>query len=157
MLRITKQTDYGIMLLAQLAAHPGETRSAPEIAAESQVPLPMTSKILKLLSSGGLLESHRGAHGGYRLKRPAEGITLAEIIRVLEGPIALTECIALGPGECGQEPVCLSRVTWRRINAAVEQALGGITLAEVIQPVRYGRSSRPEDTIALVAASHDAR
>ena len=93
MIRITKQTDYGIVLLTHLAAQPERQLNAPELAAETQLPLPMVSKILKLLVREGLLLSHRGVKGGYSLGRPPAEITMAEIIASLEGPIAITECI----------------------------------------------------------------
>ena len=98
MIRITKQTDYGIVLLTHLAAHPDRHFNAPELAAEARLPLPMVSKILKLLAREGLLASHRGVKGGYSLARPAEEISMAEIIAALEGPIAITECVSVEGG-----------------------------------------------------------
>ena len=75
MLRITKQTDYGIVLLTRMAAEPERQLNAPELAAEAQLPLPTVSKILKLLARDGLLTSHRGVKGGYTLSRPPGRIT----------------------------------------------------------------------------------
>jgi len=133
MIRITKQTDYGIVLLTHLAADPERQYNAPELAAEARLPLPMVSKILKLLAREGLLVSHRGVKGGYSLARRPEAISMAEIIASLEGPIALTECISV-EGDCSHEPLCPVRSTWRRINPAVRTALAGITLAEMAHP-----------------------
>ncbi|HEV8629360.1 MAG TPA: Rrf2 family transcriptional regulator, partial [Thermoanaerobaculia bacterium] len=90
MLRITKQTDYGIVLLSLMATEPERQFNAPELAAEAQLPLPTVSKILKLLARDGLLVSHRGVKGGYGLSRPPGAITVAAIIGSLEGPIAIT-------------------------------------------------------------------
>ena len=135
MIRITKQTDYGIVLLTQLAATPERPYNAPELAAETRLPLPMVSKILKLLARDGLLISHRGVKGGYSLRAAPAEISVAEIIAALEGPIALTECIddrATAPtrrsARCaatgsGSTPPCAG-------------ALEGITLAEMAQPLR---------------------
>ena len=76
MLRITKQTDYGIMLLARLSEQPaGVYTSARDAAEWSGLSMAMVSKILKLLTRGGLVTSHRGALGGYLLARPASEIT----------------------------------------------------------------------------------
>ena len=98
MIRMTKQTDYGFVLLTRLAAEPERVVNAPDLAAETRLPLPMVSKILKLLARRGLLRSHRGVKGGYALaRRPAE-IHAAEILRALEGPVALTVCIDGTPG-----------------------------------------------------------
>ncbi len=133
MIRITKQTDYGIVLLTHLAAHADRQYAAPELAAEARLPLPMVSKILKLLARDGLLASHRGVKGGYSLARAAEEISMAEIITALEGPIAITECISV-ESDCSHEALCPVRGNWQRINLAVRTALEGITLADMAVP-----------------------
>ncbi|HEV8581750.1 MAG TPA: SUF system Fe-S cluster assembly regulator [Thermoanaerobaculia bacterium] len=133
MIRITKQTDYGIVLLTHLAANPERQYNAPDLAAEAHLPLPMVSKILKLLARESLLISHRGVKGGYSLARQPEAISMAQIIAALEGPIAITECISV-EGDCFHEPLCPVRSNWRRINQAVRTALEGITLAEMAHP-----------------------
>lgn len=136
MIRMTKQADYGIVLMTRLAAEPDRQFSAPELAEECQLPQPTVSKILKALTRGELLESHRGVKGGYALARDPEEIDVAEIITALEGPIAITECIDDAPGECNQEPVCPVRGNWQRINIAIRMALEQIKLAEMTQPIR---------------------
>jgi FeS assembly SUF system regulator len=133
MIRITKQTDYGIVLLTHLAVNAERQYAAPELAAEARLPLPMVSKILKLLARDGLLASHRGVKGGYSLARGAEEISMAEIITALEGPIAITECVSV-ESDCSHEALCPVRGNWQRINFAVRSALEGITLAEMAQP-----------------------
>ncbi len=135
MIRITKQSDYGIVLMTRLASEPDQLHNAAALAAEAQLPAPTVSKILKLLAKAGLLESHRGVKGGYSLTRPPESISMAEIIGTLEGPIAITECIEDGPGECSQESFCAVRGNWQRINLAIRQALEAITLAEMTEPL----------------------
>jgi FeS assembly SUF system regulator len=130
MIRITKQTDYGIVLLTHLAVTPERQLNAPELAGETRLPLPMVSKILKLLVREGVLVSHRGVKGGYGLARLPEEISMAEVISALEGPIAITECIDENSG-CTHEPFCGVRGRWHRINTALREALEGITLAEM--------------------------
>jgi FeS assembly SUF system regulator len=134
MIRITKQTDYGIVLLTHLAAQPLRHLNAPELAGETQLPLPMVSKILKVLVREGLLLSNRGVKGGYSLARRPDEISMAEIIAALEGPIAITECIEVS-SDCSHEQLCPVRSNWQRINAAVREALDGITLAEMAMPL----------------------
>ncbi len=131
MIRMTKQADYGIVLLARMAEEPERQVTAAEAAAATQLPAPTVSKILKALARAGLLDSLRGVKGGYRLARPAEEINVADIISALDGPIAITECIDDTPGECSQEPSCAIRGHWQRINDAIRGALEGITLAEM--------------------------
>jgi FeS assembly SUF system regulator len=134
-IRITRLTDYGIVLLTHFARHPERlTRNAPEIAAAARLPLPTVSKILKILAREGLLVPHRGAKGGFSLARSPLDITMADIISALEGPIALTECNVHGGDRCGIESLCPVSANWRRINRAVRDALSGLTLAEMASP-----------------------
>lgn len=135
MLRMTKQADYAIVLLTSMASRPDRQVNASEIADSTGLPQPIVSKILKLLARQDLLSSHRGAKGGYRLARRADEISVAAIIEAVEGPISITECVDDAPGECSQEPICPVRSNWRRINRAVRQALDGITLQEMTQPI----------------------
>jgi FeS assembly SUF system regulator len=133
-LRISKLTDYGIVLLATLAgAGGGATRNARELSEETALPLPMVSKILKSLAQEGFLHSHRGSKGGYGLARGPEEIRVSEIIAALEGPIALMACSA-GPGRCEQESRCRVRHPWQRIHLTIHQALEQVTLAQLVQP-----------------------
>ena len=134
MIRITKLTDYGIVLMSHLATAPERSFNAPELAAETKLPQPMVSKILKRLTKAGLLVSQRGVHGGYGLARAAEAISVTEIITALEGPIAVTECSDTAAGICSSEPFCPVSRNWRRINRAISEALSGITLAEMRHP-----------------------
>jgi FeS assembly SUF system regulator len=135
MLRVTKLADYGIVLLTHFAAHPG-TYNARDMAKVVRLPLPVVSKVLKLLARTGLLVSQRGTKGGYALALPPQEITVAAIIRALEGPIAVTECTDAVHGDCGLQTGCPVRTNWHLINLAIHRALEGITLAEMTQPLR---------------------
>lgn len=133
MLRITRQTDYGIVLLTRFAVAPlGTVKNAPDLAVEGGLPAPMVSKILKLLARAGILASHRGAAGGYSLARPAQEISVAEIVTALEGPIAMTECLSEAAPTCAIEPSCPSRPNWARINQALEDALQRVNLLDML-------------------------
>ena len=153
MIRITKQSDYGIVLMTRLAGASEELHTAAGLASDAQLPAPIVSKILKLLARAGLLESHRGVKGGYCLARAPESISVAEIISALEGPIAVTECIEDTPGECSQESVFRLRANWQRINLAVRQALESISLAELTHPhaplVQLGNLESGESSTSL--------
>ncbi len=135
MIRLSKLSDYGIAMLTALVRHEGGQRSASELAEATGVPAAMASKVLKQLCRAGLLESCRGAKGGYGLARPASSVTVAEIIEALDGPIALTACIEAGSGECVIETLCPARGNWQRINEAIRGALAGITLADMAETV----------------------
>lgn len=132
MFRMTKMTDYAIVLMTECARHADRAiHTARDLAKESQVPLPTVGKILKLLAKKGLLHSHRGVKGGYSLSRRPAKITVADIIIAMEGPIALTECISDVPGKCELERKCPVHSNWQRINEAVRGALDTITLDEM--------------------------
>ncbi len=135
MIRMTKQTDYGIVLLTRMAMRPDRQFNATQLADETRLPQPTVSKILKILGREGILESHRGVKGGYTLARAPEALSVTEIITALEGPIGITECIDDTPGECSHEARCPVRGNWHRINEAIRQALDGINLAEMARPV----------------------
>jgi FeS assembly SUF system regulator len=136
MFRMSKMTDYGLVLLTELAREEGTTRTARELAEATRVPLPSVSKVLKGLQGAGVLVSHRGATGGYGLSRPAAAIPLTQIISALEGPLAITECAQHSGAEaaCELESVCRLRGHWQVINQAIHDALGRLTLADLCAP-----------------------
>ena len=134
MLRVTKLADYGIVMLTYFATHRENTWNARDIAKVVRLPLPVVSKVLKLLSKAGLLASQRGTKGGYSLALQPEEITVAAIIRALEGPIAVTECTDM-TRDCDLELRCPVRTNWHLINRAIQLALEKITLAEMTQPL----------------------
>ncbi len=157
MIRMSKLTDYAILILAHLARSPG-TLTAHELAARSRVPVPTVSKLAKELSKAGLVISHRGRNGGYGLARPAEQISVAEIVEALEGPIALTECAKPGRIDCEIEDTCVARATWDPVSRAIETALRGLPLSSIAPfraseaaPVRLGAPA-PAPAPALAGA-----
>jgi FeS assembly SUF system regulator len=128
MLRISKLTDYGLVLLTHMAQAADDIRTAHELAERSKVPLPTVSKILKELSKHGVLLSHRGRRGGYSLARPADQISVAAVIEALEGPVALTEC-GTTAGSCSLEPTCLTKDHWAPISQAIHRTLQRLPLS----------------------------
>jgi len=133
MLRISKLTDYATLIMAELARRDGECCAASVMAETTRLEAPTVAKVLKTLGRAGLVESIRGVRGGYRLAGTADAITVAAIIRAMEGPIALTEC-GLEPGLCAREHDCDLRGNWQRIGETVERALENLTLADLIAP-----------------------
>ncbi len=135
MIRITRETDYGIVLLTLMARNADQSYSASSLAQQRQLPLPMASKILKALTRSGLLISQRGAQGGYSLARPPQEISAADIIDALEGPIAITECSNSEVSQsCMHQDHCGVSNHWSRINKAIRHALENISLLEMSQP-----------------------
>lgn len=134
MFRISKETDYGVLLLTLLArGSESVSISARGLSERSGIPLPMVSKILKLLARGGVLSSERGPKGGYSLTRRPDRISVADVVAALEGPLSITECIE-HPGDCRQEATCGVRGNWAVINMVVQEALSKVSLVEMTRP-----------------------
>lgn len=138
MLRLSKLTDYAVVVLIRLAVSEpdgccGEERvqTSPCIAAATGVPEPTVAKVLKALAAAGLVGSTRGARGGYRLARPLTAISVADVIAAVDGPIALTACVDGGAGGCDVESMCAVKGRWDLVNDAIRGALHGITLAQM--------------------------
>ena len=116
MLRISKLTDYGIVLLAHLARGAGATANARELAEATALPFPAVGKVLKALAARACSSRTAARRAATSSRARPSQITVAEIIEALEGPIALMECNA-GPGHCEQEASCHVRDPWQRIHS----------------------------------------
>ncbi len=145
MLRISKLTDYGTLVLTHMANFPDRLFSATDLAATLGLGAPTVSKVLKTLGRHDLVRSVRGLHGGYALGRPAVQISVAQIVDALEEqPFGLTECSA-SAGSCDFEHDCRIRANWQRINGVVRRALEDVSLADMVspQPMVAGSDARP--------------
>jgi FeS assembly SUF system regulator len=132
LLRLTSLADYAVVMLAAAARHPDGARlSATALAAETGVPVPTAQKLMGRLAAAGLLVSARGTGGGFALARGAEGISLADIIEAVEGPIAMTNCIEGASHDCALEGSCAVRPHMGLVNSAVREALAGVSLARL--------------------------
>jgi Rrf2 family cysteine metabolism transcriptional repressor len=137
MLRVSTKGEYGVRIMVDLARHYGERpRSLTDIAQSESLPLAYLEQLVKLLreSEPPLVASTRGAHGGYRLSREPEAITMGEIVRVLEGPIAPMICATEGEMTqiCGYLDACKTRYLWAKVRDAVAHTLDTMTLADLV-------------------------
>ena len=130
MLRISKLTDYGTVVLAHLAGSSSRICSAAEVSEATGIATPTVSKLLKSLARAGLVTSTRGANGGYELARPAHEISAASVIDALEGPVSITECSA-SDSHCNFEDICNVGNAWQRINVAIRRALEDVNLIDL--------------------------
>src|SRR5688572_28438926 len=130
MLRMSKLTDYGTMVLAQLAASDSGWPTAGQVAGATHLGPPTVSKLLKSLVHSGLVVSSRGVQGGYALARPAAELIAAQILDTFEGPVALTECSS-SHGVCDLESYCRVGTAWQRITLSIRKALEGVSLADL--------------------------
>lgn len=138
MLRLSKLTDYAVVVLAGLDRAERNRRvvAVPEIALASGLAEPTVAKVLKILGQAGLVQGLRGAHGGYRLGRALHEIPLSEVIVAFDGPIALTACVDGASGGCEAEAMCPVRGRWDPVNRAIRDALAHVTVADLAGPVR---------------------
>ena len=140
MLQFTKRAEYGLIALLHLADREGEVVSAREIGERYPMPPRVLAQCLKDLGRAGIVESQRGAAGGYWLARPAERITLGQVISALEGPPTLTDCQAPGEGAkggqtpCEVQPMCPIRTPLQRLRIGVWTLLESTTLRALATP-----------------------
>lgn len=137
MIRFSKLADYAVVILASLLEKEGALASASEISAETKLPEPTVAKVLKLLSKADLVQSIRGAQGGYKMARSSKDMHIADIVTAIDGPVALAACVEGSNDEpCSYAGGCPVKGRWDMVNVAVRHALEEITLADMIVPQR---------------------
>jgi FeS assembly SUF system regulator len=130
MLRISKLTDYAMLIMSQMAKEPHTILSATFLAEVLHLSAPTVSKILKMLNEASLVSSVRGAEGGYFLARPAKDITVADVVAAMEGKIAMTECCER-TNLCGLDSLCSMRANWQKINQMIQALLSRFTILDM--------------------------
>ena len=151
MLRLSKLTDYAVVVLVRLSRE-SAVQTSPGIALSTGIPEPTVAKVLKTLAAGGLVASQRGARGGYRLLRPLSAIPVADVIAAVDGPISLTACVEGSAVECESQRLCPMRGRWDPVNDAIHHALTSITLADMQEasiPRMFRTPAREADQVAL--------
>ncbi len=138
MLSMTKRADYALLALSYLASVAGDAPrrlvNTKEIADQFEIPQELLAKLLQTLAKNGLVASHPGPTGGYRLLRPARNISVAEVMTLVDGPVALLNC-SNGQGEtCKQFSKCTIRDPLAEIESRVKTLLEAISIAEITLP-----------------------
>ena len=132
-MRLSHLADYAVVLMTAAARREtGARLSATALSEETGLPLPTTQKLMGQLASSGLLDSHRGAGGGFALSRPPEDISLADIVEAVEGPIAMSACSG-GFTDCALDAHCRVKPHLGIVGAKVRGALGAVSLTELAQ------------------------
>ncbi|WP_428392117.1 SUF system Fe-S cluster assembly regulator [Lichenicoccus sp.] len=154
MLRLSKLTDYAVVVMVHLESCGGVTTS-PSLALETGIPEPTVAKVLKALSGAGLVVSQRGPRGGYRLASDLAQVPVARVIAAIDGPISLTACVDGAVGGCEAQGLCPVRGRWDAVNAAIRTALTHITLADMRpqpRPAAFVPDPRPTARVASEVA-----
>lgn len=134
-LQLTRGGEYAVRAMMYLARHPvGHVSALRDICREQDVPESFLAKIFQSLTRAGLVTSHRGAHGGFSLARPAGGITIRAVVEAIDGPIALNACV-LWPEECHRSDACPMHAVWERAQERMMSVLDEVTVDELVAPV----------------------
>jgi len=154
------RAEYGVRLMVELGRQGGERPvSLSSVAEGENLPLSYLEHLVAKLRKAGLVTSQRGAHGGYRLGRPADEIDMLEVVQALEGAIAPMECFHETPEgkvSCSHEAddghACSTKFLWTRVQGGVTKALAGTTLADLIEFSGEGVAGRRSGKPAVVSA-----
>ena len=136
MFKLNRMTDYAIMVLGVLAHRQGEILATAQLAGLTGLNQPTVAKVAKTLVTADLLETQRGAHGGYRLARQRELISLVQIVEAMEGPIVVNDCVHGAQEPCMVSNCCFMSRNWNRVNLAVRDALSDVSLEDLIDPAQ---------------------
>lgn len=133
-MRLTKQTNYAVRILMYCAANPNALSRVPEIAAAYDLSETFLFKILKPIADNGFVESVRGRNGGIRLAKPAEDITLLDIVRVTEDNFSMADCFDNGVTNCPLVDACTLNSAWSEALSAFFTVLGKYSIADLVEP-----------------------
>jgi len=139
-MQLTRAADYAVRVMVHLAGLPVGTRTTrDELAAHGDVPEHFLSKILQSLARSGLIAAHRGMMGGYELARPAESVTLLDVVEAMEGPLVLNVCVAEGP-TCQRKGWCSVHRVWADAQNALTAVLRAATLKQLAEEAANNRT-----------------
>ena len=136
MFKLNRMTDHAILVLGVLAHRQGEILTTAQLAELTGLNQPTVAKVAKTLVAANMLDTQRGAHGGYRLARQASVISLVQIVEAMEGPIAVNDCVDRAQDPSPVNNGCFVSRNWKRVNLAVRNALDDVSLEDLIDPAQ---------------------
>ena len=143
-MKLSTRGRYGLRALIDLAVHETDGAvSAQSIAERQNISESYLEQLIRKLKQDGLVGSVRGAGGGYRLAKPAEEISVGDVLRSLEGSMDAVECPAIEGSSCDGADACVTKFVWKRINDAIAQAVDGIMISELAEESRVMLSRQP--------------
>lgn len=140
-MEITRKTEYAVSALVELAKHPGEYISSKIIASRQDIPVNFLPQIIALLGNRGWVAGVRGPGGGVRLEVDPTKITLKDVIELIEGPIAISKCLA-GTVECPRQGECPMQPVWMEAQHAFVEVLAKRTIADLVDNTPKRRPTR---------------
>ena len=147
-MRLTKKSKYAVRALVALALHEGDAPlGVAEIARSQHIPERFLEQILGDLRRANILESRRGAHGGYRFAMPTEEISVLDIVEILDGEVRPARCSAGGVCYIADAPLCATSKVWDEAREALEGVFGRYSIAQLAAAEREGRDAREAASI----------
>ncbi len=141
-MQITRREEYALKGIVFLARQPGKKVTlVGEVSRVQKIPEKFLAKIFQRLAKAGLLRSIRGAGGGFLLRRPADEITMREVLEALEGPLAINRCL-LRKGECAEELGCPLHEVWEEAQEGLLKVLDGTTIEDLVKRIPDGEEGR---------------
>jgi len=131
-MKVSTKGRYGVRAMLELAKLDSNTpMSARSISEKQGIPIPYLEKILFILNKAGLVRSIKGPGGGYLLAKSPKEISIGDIVRVLEGPIALADCLKPSK-KCDRIENCVAMILWKRLSNGIEQTLNEVSLHDLL-------------------------
>ncbi|MFC1451973.1 RrF2 family transcriptional regulator [Verrucomicrobiota bacterium] len=139
-MKLSTRGRYATRIMVCLASRNGVARpvSREELARSQEISEDYAGQILMSLRRSGLIESHRGVKGGFTLARPPEEITVADVLAVTEGPLAIAPC---GTERCGRHAACVARPVWEEAAQALSRVLSGTTIGSLADKAREAQET----------------
>lgn len=134
-MRLSTRGHYGLKAMFDLAQHYGsEPIPLKSVAERQSISDNYLEQLIAILRKAGLVKSVRGAQGGYKLARDPSSITVGDIIRAMEGPIAPVDCVSeVEPTECDNADFCITRTVWARVRDRLAEVMDSISLADMLR------------------------
>jgi len=157
-MKLSTKGKYGVREVFEIARHYGKGPiTIKEIADRQGISFSYLEQILHKLGKSGVIESVRGPAGGYLLARKPAELTIGDIVRSLEGPIALSHCLEPGePGDCNQADDCVARMVWSKVGEKIEEALDSITFEQLLRHYHGKEREHPVHRKKLITAGKGA-
>jgi len=135
-MKLSTRTRYGMRAIIELAQYEGKRPLQLKVIADRQdISVKYLEQLMSMLRAAGFVRSVRGSKGGYVLARPVDQVRMSEVFRCLEGPVTTTECTADGD-YCGRSTDCIARDVWIEVEAAINNVLDSITLADLVKKAK---------------------
>ncbi len=146
-MKLTTRGRYGLRALIDLASNQDQGAvSTQSIAQRQDISESYLEQLIRMMKKDGMVMSVRGAGGGYKLARPADEISVGDILRCLEGSLDAVECPAIEGNDCDSADACVTKFVWKRINDAIADAVDSVMLSELVNESRSLKSAKSSRT-----------